>query len=184
MTAYRSTPLRLAIVGPESCGKSTLAQELTATLVASGVAAACVDEYARDYYAERAYAPTPADVLAIARGQLAREEEAAQHAEVLVCDSTALTCVIWAEVAFGRTEPELVALNRPRDYALTFLACPDLSWQPDPLRSHPDQRDWLFGLYLAALEAAGVMPVPIRGLGKARLEAALAAIRQAGLLKI
>ncbi|BAK78071.1 NadR-like protein [Pseudogulbenkiania sp. NH8B] len=184
MTAYPPPPLRLAIVGPESCGKSTLAQALTASLNGAGVAACCVEEYARDYYAERVYAPTPHDVLAIARGQLAREAEAARHAEVLVCDSTALTCVIWAEVAFGRAAPELAALNRPRDYALTLLACPDLPWQPDPLRSHPDQRDWLWGLYRAALEAAGVLPRPVRGQGTARLEAALTAIRQAGLLKI
>lgn len=184
MTAYRPPPLRLAIVGPESCGKSTLAQALTASLNAAGVAARGVEEYARDYYAARAYAPTPDDVQAIARGQLEREAQAARHTEVLVCDSTALTCVIWAEVAFGRASPELAALNRPRDYALTFLACPDLPWQPDPLRSHPDQRDWLFGLYRAALDAAGVIPVPIRGLGEARLDAALAAIRQAGLIKI
>lgn len=184
MTAYSPPPLRLAIVGPESCGKSTLAHELTASLVEAGVAALCVDEYARDYYAERVYAPTPADVLVIARGQLEREAQAACHAEVLVCDSTVLTCVIWAEVAFGRAEPALAGLNRPQDYALTLLACPDLPWHPDPLRSHPDQRDWLYGLYRAALEAAGVAPVPIRGLGNARLEAALAAIRQVGLLKI
>lgn len=184
MTAYRPTPLRLAIVGPESCGKSTLAHALTAKLADGGVAAVRVDEYARDYYAGRAYEPTPADVLAIARGQLAREQAAARHADVLVCDSTALTCVIWAEVAFGCVEPALAALNRPQDYALTLLACPDLPWQPDPLRSHPDQRDWLFGLYRAALDAAGVIPVPIRGLGEARMEAALAAIRQAELLKI
>ncbi|SCK17874.1 AAA family ATPase [Vogesella sp. LIG4] len=148
--------LRIAIVGPESCGKTTLAADLAAALQQHGVAAALVAEYARDYYASREYRPTPADVLAIARGQLAAEDALAATAPLLLCDSTALTCRIWAEVAFGEAEEALLQLNRPQDYALTLLAAPDIPWQYDPLRSHPAQREWLFGLYHAALEAAAV----------------------------
>lgn len=172
-------PLRLAIVGPESCGKSTLAAELGAALQAQGIATAWVPEYAREYYAARAYHVSPADILAIARGQLAAEAAAAARgARVLLCDTTVLTCRIWAQVAFGAAEPGLLALDRPQDYALTLLACPDIPWQPDPLRSHPQQRNWLFGLYQQALADAGVTPLLLAGTRQARLAAAWRVLQQ------
>lgn len=155
--------LRIAIVGPESCGKSTLAADLAAALLQHGVSVAVVPEFAREYYASREYRPTPADVLAIARGQLAAEAALGGQARLLLCDSTVLTCRIWAEVAFGQAEEALLQLNRPQDYALTLLAAPDIPWQYDPLRSHPAQRDWLFGLYRAALDAAAVDYLVVRG---------------------
>jgi nicotinamide riboside kinase len=172
------SPVRIAIVGPESCGKSTLAAQLASRLQQHGVAAVAVAEYARAYYADRPYQPSAADILAIAQGQLQAEQAAcAAGAAVLLCDTTVLTCRIWAEVAFGRAEPALLALNRPQDYALTLLTAPDLPWQPDPLRSHPDSRDWLFGLYRDALLAAGVRYQLVAGQGGRRQAAAWAALR-------
>ncbi|UDM16964.1 AAA family ATPase [Vogesella sp. XCS3] len=171
-------PVRIAIVGPESCGKSTLAAQLAKRLQQHGVAAVAVAEYARAYYATRPYQPSAADILAIARGQLAAEQAACDAgARVLLCDTTVLTCRIWAEVAFGQAEPALLALNQPHGYALTLLAAPDLPWQPDPLRSHPDSRDWLFGLYRTALQAADVPYQLVAGQGAQREAAAWAALR-------
>ncbi|OWY38640.1 nicotinamide mononucleotide-binding protein [Xenophilus sp. AP218F] len=167
--------LKIAIVGPESSGKSTLACALAQALNAEGVAAAWVAEYAREYYADRPYRSTPADIEAIARGQLAAER--AGVGEVLLCDTTALTCKIWAEVAHGAASPGLLALYRPTDYALTLLALPDIPWEPDPLRSHPTQRDWLLGLHREALAAAGIAPLELGGAHALRMERALAAIR-------
>jgi len=171
-----SSALRIAIVGPESSGKSTLAEALETALTAAGVAVARVDEYAREYYATRPYVPTMADIEAIALEQQRREEAAAAASRVVLCDSTALTNRIWAEVAYGTASDCLLALNRPQDYALTLLAKPDIAWQPHPLRSHPDERDWLFGLYQAALARDGVSPLIVSGAHAARLDAALAAI--------
>jgi nicotinamide riboside kinase len=168
-----SSVLRIAIVGPESCGKTTLAVALAARLGSAGIGAAVVEEYAREYYAQRAYHPTPADVLAIAHGQLAAERRAAQAGcRVLLCDSTVLTCLVWSEVAFGVVAPELAGLCRPRNYGLTLLPRPDIPWAPDPLREHPQARDMLLQRYRCALTAAGVQAVEIYGNGDAREEMA------------
>ncbi|TCP15633.1 nicotinamide riboside kinase [Crenobacter luteus] len=173
---------RIALVGPESCGKSTLAGALGDQLAGAGLPVARVDEYARRYYASRPYRPTLADVEAIAAGQLAAEAAAiAQGARLLICDSTVLTCVIWAEVAFGRASRVLAALNRPRDYALTLLPLPDLPWTYDPLRSHPDARDMLLARYRARLAEAGVPVAEIAGQGEARVAAARRALQNHGL---
>jgi nicotinamide riboside kinase len=171
-----SSALRVAIVGPESSGKSTLAVALEAALAARGMAVSRVDEYAREYYARRVYEPTMADIEAIALEQQRREDAAAHSAELVLCDSSALTNCIWAEVSFGVASELLLTLNRPQHYALTLLARPDIVWQPDPLRSHPDQRDWMFGLYQAALAQGGVTPLIVGGDREARLAMALAAI--------
>ena len=170
-------PWRIAIVGPESCGKSTLAAALAQRWQQQGQRVAVVAEYARDYYAHRPYQPTPQHILAIARGQLAAEQAAlAAGADILLCDTTVLTCRIWAEVAFGQAEPALLALNRPQDYTLTLLAAADLPWQPDPLRSHPEARDWLLGLYRQALDDAAVDYRLVSGHGDTRLAAAWQAL--------
>jgi nicotinamide riboside kinase len=89
-----------------------------------------------------------------------------------------LTCRIWAEVAFGQAEPALLAINQPHSYTQTLLTVPDLPWQPDPLRSHPDSRDWLFSLYRDALQAAGVPYQLVAGQGAQRQAAAWAALRR------
>ena len=165
-------PIRVAIVGPESSGKSTLAQEWAERLRREGRRAAWVAEYSRAYYADRPYISSMADIEAIAAGQLAAEEQAAAAADILLCDTTVLTCKIWAEVAFGQASAELLRLYRPQDYALTLLTRPDMPWQPDPLRSHPTQRDWLLELHRGELARAGVAAVELAGGREARLERA------------
>jgi nicotinamide riboside kinase len=169
---------RIAVVGPESCGKSTLSAQLAASLQAQGMRAAHVPEYARDYYADRPYLVAMADIEAIACGQLEAEQAAARQHDCLICDTTVLTCKIWAEVAFGRASPAVLQHYRPQDYVLTLLTAADIPWQPDPLRSHPEERDWLLGLYQAELAAVGIVPVLLHGHEQQRLQQALQAIRQ------
>lgn len=61
--------LRISVVGPESSGKSTLSQALAQELHAPWVA-----EYVREYFAHKGSSDYElADIVAIARGQLAAE---------------------------------------------------------------------------------------------------------------
>lgn len=172
---------RIAVLGPESCGKSTLARQLAAALRTQGLRAVPVEEYARAYYAQRPYQPDQvgmADIEAIAQGQLQAEAAAALEHDWLVCDTTVLTCKIWADVAFGRPSAALLQCYRPQDYALTLLTAADIPWQPDPLRSHPQQRDWLLGLYQAELARQGMAHTLLQGSEAQRLQQALQALWQ------
>ncbi|TDR82640.1 AAA family ATPase [Paludibacterium purpuratum] len=178
-TGMQGTQCKVALVGPESCGKTTLAEALAERLRNAGESCALVPEYARAYYAERPYRPTLDDLLAIARGQLAAEAQAAASgARWLLCDSTVLTCLIWSEVAFGTVDPALTALYLPRNYALTLLPLPDIPWTPDPLRTHPDGRATLLMRYRSALHADGSTVREIAGEGLARVDLAWRALRQ------
>lgn len=169
---------RIAVVGPESCGKSTLAAQLAAAMRAQGLRAAHVAEYARAYYADRPYQVAMSDIEAIACGQLQAEADAASQHDWLVCDTTVLTCKIWAEVAFGQASPALLQYYRPQDYVLTLLTATDIPWQPDPLRSHPEQRDWLLSLYQAELAATGITAILLQGKQAQRLQQAWHALLQ------
>ena len=82
MSEGAARPLKIAIVGPESCGKTTLARALADALNAAGIAAAWVPEYARDYFATRPYRSTPEIIEEVARGQLAAEQSLAGGVQV------------------------------------------------------------------------------------------------------
>jgi NadR type nicotinamide-nucleotide adenylyltransferase len=164
--------LKISITGPESAGKSTLAEQL-----AAHYRAAWVPEYARAYLEAHGPAYTLLDLEAVALGQLT-VEDAAATAPVLFCDTDLLVIKTWAENAFGACPPWVLAeLAHPR-YALTLLLAPDLPWAPDPLREHPDptQRWHFYHLYKADLQRLGWPFVEISGPPAQRLAAAVAAV--------
>lgn len=167
-------PLRIAVVGPESTGKSTLSGQL-----AEYYRTVWVPEYARTYldYLQRPY--TPADVEGIARGQLAAEDEAAGRANgLLICDTNLTVIQIWFEHAYGYCPDWIRRVNRERPYALHLLTNIDIPWEPDPQREHPELREYLFHRYRHLLVA---LPAPfcvISGDANERLRQAVAAINQ------
>ncbi len=165
---------RVNITGPESTGKSTLAEAL-----ARHFGVACVPEYAREYLARHGAAYTLPDLEAIARGQLQREEAAAAASrgqKLLFCDTDLLVMKVWAEHAFGRCPAWILEeLRRPR-YDLTLLADVDLPWQPDPLREHPHLRQHFMEVYRQELRALAWPVVEISGPGPQRLAQAVAAV--------
>lgn len=143
--------LRIALTGPESTGKSTLSQQLAAHYHTRWV-----PEYARAYLAGRPPPYALADLEAIARGQLAAEEEAAATCNILFCDTDPLVIKIWAEHAFGHC-PDWIArrVAQPR-YDLVLLMGVDVPWEPDPLREHPHLRQHFYNLFRGELTAARI----------------------------
>ncbi|AMR28549.1 ATPase [Hymenobacter psoromatis] len=165
---------RISLTGPESAGKSTLAAQL-----AAHYGTVFVPEFARTYLKKNGPAYALPDLEAIARGQLAAEDAAATQANgLLFCDTDLLVIKIWAENAFGRCPAWVLAeLVKPR-YALTLLLAPDLPWQPDPLREHPDpaQRWHFYALYKAELQRLSWPFIEINGPSAQRLAQAVAAV--------
>ena len=131
MNSHSLAPVaRIAILGAESTGKSTL----TAALAARWDTA-WVPEYLREFVETNARVPFEDDQLPIARTQLARETAQAAHARnLLFCDTTPLMTAVYSAIYWGRVPPALDALALAHDYALTLVAAPDGPWVPDGLQ--------------------------------------------------
>ena len=164
--------MKIAIVGPESSGKSSLSKALSERLSISWV-----PEFARAYLDGLGRAYTEHDLIEIAKGQLALEDAFDEgEPQLLICDTNILVILIWAKDKFGRISPELKALWDPEPYALHLLLKPDLPWEPDPLREDADRRDEIFDLYRTFLKEENINFSIIQGTGEARTDHAIYAI--------
>ncbi len=157
---------RVAITGPESTGKTELAEWLS-----NAYQTLWVPEYAREYLEINGPDYLMEDVVAIAHGQLSREDAVAKNArKVLFCDTDLLVTKIWCEVVFG-TCPEWIEQRfLAHRYDLYLLCYPDIPWEPDPLRENPDNREELFELYLKTLKDYKLPFHVVKGLGNVRFE--------------
>ena len=171
-------PLRIAIYGPESTGKTRLAEKLAAHLGEPLVA-----EYARERWdAQGALALE--DMWPVAQEQWRREDEAATHARrLIVCDTDALTTMLWSDLLYGTTPDALRrgAEKRCRGYALYLLLDIDVPFAPDPQRCFPDpeDREKAMRVWRGALERRGLPYVLIQGDWAERERRAIAAVEQA-----
>jgi nicotinamide riboside kinase len=159
---------KIAIIGPESTGKTALAQHL-----AHSPGGAWVPEFAREYLTRLGRPYTEADLLEIAKGQLDLEKKIEKNTlEWLICDTNLVVILIWSQDKFGRIAPALERLFRPEAYDIHLLLKPDLPWEYDPLREDPDRLEALFEVYRDFLEARGIDYAIVVGSGEKRLERA------------
>ncbi len=171
---YRDFVGRIALVGGESTGKSSLAQALAAELGTVHVA-----EYGRELWEERAGRLAFSDLLRIAEEQVGREEEAAGRArEWLICDTTPLTTLFYSHAMFGCSEPALDALAG-RAYDLVVLCEPDFPFVQDGTRQDETFRMRAQRWYEAELARRQVPFVRAGGDLTGRIAAVTASLRRA-----
>ncbi len=166
--------VKIAVVGPESTGKSSIAEQL-----ARYYGTVCVPEYAREYcrHLNREY--TLQDEMNMFYGQLALERSLiplAQH-DLLICDTMFLTIKVWCDHLFGYTPQEVHEALRICHYDFYLLMDIDLPWVDDPLRDFPDLREHFMQVWHRELQAIGANYTVISGLGEERGANALEAVR-------
>lgn len=171
---------RIAVFGTESTGKSSLAEKL-----AGHFGEPWSREYVRQFWDEHEGRIVAEDLEAIARGQMAGEEEAAARAKGMVFhDTELLTNVLWADLLFpGRCPPwvRTEAETRSRAMTLYLLCAPDIPFVPDPQRVFTDdaERAKSAERWREALSARGLPFVEISGEGAEREARAIAAVLEA-----
>jgi len=171
-TPFTSQILKIAVVGPESTGKSTMAAYL-----AGHYQTIWVPEYARGYCEKLTAPPTIDDEVNMFYGQLALEAELLPQAnKLLICDTTFITVKIWSDAFFGYT-PQVVLDELPKHpYDLYLLLDIDLPWEDDPLRDFPNQREHFMQIWHNELKALNARYVTISGSGIERYNQAIAAV--------
>jgi len=164
--------LKIAIVGGESTGKSTMSAYL-----AKHYHTVWVPEYAREYCEKLTEPPTWQDEINMFEGQLALESSLLSQANrILICDTTFITVKIWSDHIFGKTPQQVVDELARHHYDFYLLLNIDLPWQDDPLRDFPDKREHFMQVWHQELKALDANYVLISGIGPERYRNAIQAI--------
>lgn len=171
---------RIVVIGPESTGKTELAEWLGRTL-----GLPWSPEYAREY-AERqggGGALGAADVVPIALGQLAAENVAIAQARALarpvaLHDTDLLSTRVYATAYYGEgAVPAWLRRASVQRRADLYLFCDiDVAWTADVARDPGADRARMREHFAVALHTHGAHVVNIRGRRGERQEQALAAI--------
>lgn len=155
---YAGYVQRVAFIGGESSGKTTLARTLAGRLQT-----AWVPEYGRTLWEQQGGELLPADLLRIARTQPRHEDEAARRAyRWLFCDTTPLVTLGYSGWMFG-TAPEPLRQAARRRYDLLFLCAPDIPFDQDGTRVDEVFRAQQHAWYLQQLQAEAVVHVLLEG---------------------
>ena len=167
---------RLALLGGESSGKTTLAQAL-----AQALGTAWVPEYGRQRWEELRETLGIDELVRVARHQVELEQDAMARSEGwVVCDTTPLTTLQYCLHDHGQAPPELQALAR-RTYDLTVVCEPDFDFVQDGARRDKSFRAEQHAWTLARLRAMGVPWLAVHGPVPARVEQVLKCLSTGGL---
>ena len=174
---------KVAITGPESTGKSTLAEKLAHHYMTD-----FVPEYSRTYLENFEGRYTEDDVVEIAKGQhnLILEEEkklsakTQQVTSLLIADTEIVVCKIWVGYVFKHSNTIIDEILKQQDFDLYLLCDIDLPWTYDPLRENPniDERKELFEIYRNTLEQMKVPFEIVSGDDEVRVNNAIKVIEK------
>jgi NadR type nicotinamide-nucleotide adenylyltransferase len=180
---------KIAVVGPESTGKTTLCEQLASHYLTSWC-----PEFAREYLLKHGMNYEYDDLLTIAKGQIVMEEgyvssmangqwsksrlENTDHHSLLFIDTDMYVMKVWCEFVFGKCHPWILNQIAERKYDLYLLCNVDLPWIKDELREYPDlvTREKLYHIYKDCMINQSTSWVDISGNFDERLQKAIVAV--------
>lgn len=163
--------IKIAVVGPESTGKSTLCR-----LLAEHYKTVCVHEYAREYFTRKKNIDdfSLSDLETVYIHQLDNEKKACKTANrFLFCDTTLITGKIWCLEDFKKVPPFISANITKVKYDLYFLSNNDIEWKKDELRKGSHNREYIFRRNKEELDLLNATYKIITGTNEQRLKNAI-----------
>ena len=165
---------KIALIGPESTGKTTLCAYL-----AAHYNTVWVPEMARQYIGslERKY--TLEDIEYCTKVQLNEEERLLKGAnKFLFCDSEMIIAKVWCEDVFKSVPPWIEEMVNTNLYSMHLLMLPDIPFEHDTVRENPHRREFFFNWYKQELEERKFPYEVIGGTGEERFRNSIAAINK------
>lgn len=168
----RTTILKIALFGPESTGKTTLAKQLAAFYKTEWV-----PEFARDYlqekWEENGHICVADDLLPIAYGQMHLENKKLQLAtKYLFCDTNLMVTKVFSEIYYGFCDLALNEAALEHEYDLFFLTNIDVPWEKDDIRDTDEGRETVFSVFKETLIQCNKPFITISGNKEERLQKA------------
>ncbi len=178
-----SNVIKIALIGPESTGKTTLAQQLAAHFQTNWA-----PEFAREYLEQKLRKTgqicEPDDLLPIAIGQTKSENEALLTAnQFLFCDTCVLVTKVFSEIYYNFCDPLLEKVARKHKYDLFFLTDVDVPWEKDELRDSPNNREETLQVFKKALLENNKPYIILRGDSQARFQNAIRIVEDLTIAK-
>lgn len=171
---------KVAIIGPESTGKSELTKQLAAhfhTFYA--------EEFAREYLKTNGTNYTFDNLWEIAIGQMQGEDNAMNLCRtygknIFFSDTDMNVIKVWSEFVFNACDNRVLQQIVARNYDFYLLCDTDLPWIKDELREYPDYktRKKLFHYYHDLLIHQQAPWGIVRGQGSARTQNAIDLVRR------
>ena len=169
-------PLKIAVLGAECTGKSSLVAALQAHWQAGGARVVVADEVLRIWCAQQGRTPLAHEQKAIAHAQ-AELTENASDVDYLIADTSPLMTAIYSDVLFQDPSLYPFALSHQRIYQHTLVAGLDLPWQADGIqRDGPAMREQIDARLREVLQREGLAFSMVYGQGPQRLAGALAVL--------
>jgi nicotinamide riboside kinase len=166
---------KIIFTGPESSGKTTIAQ-----LAATHYNTNWVAEYARTYLGTLNRPYQTKDLLKIATGQVQLEQKAMKDIAAdsfLFVDTSILVIKVWSIYKYGYFNFQLEKLLRKNLPKCYFLCDWQIPWEYDPLRENPTDRAILYQLYKQELENLTVPYFELTGNKEERLARVISVLK-------
>ncbi|BDU24690.1 DUF4301 family protein [Flavobacterium sp. GSB-24] len=179
----KTTIIKIALFGPESTGKTTLAKQL-----AEYYETEWVPEFARDYlqekWEENKHICVADDMMPIAYGQTALENQKLASAnKYLFCDTNLMVTKVFSEMYYGFCDPLLNEAALKHEYDLFFLTDIDVPWEKDDIRDTPEGRETVFSVFKQTLIDTKKPFITLSGDKVSRLKKAISIIDNLALAK-
>ena len=168
--------MKIAILGAECSGKTTLAKRLAAELTHQGFSACFVSEALREWCDRNQRTPKASEQTDVAKMQIQRIQ-VAPAVDYLIADTTALITATYSELIFNDTSLYPLALESQQRFDLTFVMGLDLPWVADGIQRDGVAVQSAFDAKLRhVLHSQGIGFSVIYGSGDERLNNAMNAI--------
>lgn len=133
--------IKIAIYGPESTGKTTLAKQL-----ADHYQTIWIPEFAREYLQNKWSSSKEicqqSDLIPIAIGQIKLENEGLLKAnKIIFSDTNLMVTKVFSDIYYGNSDPVLFKVAKKHKYDLFLLTDVDVPWEKDDLRDKPENRE-------------------------------------------
>ena len=137
---------KISIIGPESSGKTLLANILSRIINCKKT-----NEFAREYlYKKKTYDFKDLDKIAVGQNNLIRPY--LNKDNYLIADTSNIVTEIWSKLKFNQVSKKVTEISKSEVFDGYILCKPDIPWEFDKLRENPNNRMEIYNYYRKILK--------------------------------